>query len=164
MNICGFLPESLNEGDGLRAVLFFSGCKHNCPGCFSPETHDFNYGKLFDEEEENKIIGEIINNPLLDGITICGGDPFFSAKEVILFIEKIKKILPKLNVWIYSGFTYEEILKNEEMRKLLSLCDVLIDGRFIKEQEDLTLKFRGSRNQRIIDIKNSTIENIILLD
>jgi anaerobic ribonucleoside-triphosphate reductase activating protein len=164
MNICGFSPESINEGIGLRALIFISGCEHYCDGCFSKETWDYNYGLKFTYEKQIEIINIIANNPLLDGVTLLGGDPFYSAKEVIEFINLLKLKASHLNIWSYTGFTFEEILnsKNKDMIELLKLCDVIIDGRFINEQRDLTLPFKGSKNQRIIDVKKSLEINEII--
>ncbi|MBT2290026.1 anaerobic ribonucleoside-triphosphate reductase activating protein [Paenibacillus albidus] len=157
MNICGYYPESINEGEGLRAVLFLSGCRHRCPGCFNPETWNFNYGELFTLERRREIIAEIAGNPLLDGLTLAGGDPFFSAAEAVEFIHELRAELPDFPIWIYSGYTYEELTAAPGSPEwmLLAECQVLIDGRFVEELKDTTLPYRGSSNQRIIDIKAS---------
>ncbi|MNW28184.1 Pyruvate formate-lyase 1-activating enzyme [compost metagenome] len=152
MNICGYYPESINEGEGLRAVIFISGCKHKCPGCFNPESWSFEAGEEFTAERQLEIISDVKNNPLLDGITLCGGDPFFSPIETAAFVRLFRESCPGKTVWAYSGFTYEQIRRSVNMNELLSLCDVLIDGRFVEAQKDLTLAFRGSRNQRIIKL------------
>ncbi|KAA1184046.1 anaerobic ribonucleoside-triphosphate reductase activating protein [Paenibacillus sp. B2(2019)] len=158
MNICGYYPESINEGEGMRAVLFISGCRHRCPGCFNPETWNFKYGEFFTLERQHEIIAEIAANPLLDGLTLAGGDPFFSAEEVLGFIHELRTVLPGFPIWIYSGYTYEELtaLPGSPEWNLLTQCQVLIDGRFIEELKDTTLPYRGSSNQRIIDIPAST--------
>jgi anaerobic ribonucleoside-triphosphate reductase activating protein len=157
MNICGYYPESINEGEGMRAVLFLSGCRHRCPGCFNPQTWNFKYGEVFTLERQQEIIAEIAANPLLDGLTLAGGDPFFSAEEVLGFIHELRTVLPGFNIWIYSGYTYEELiaLPGSPEWNLLTQCQVLIDGRFIEELKDTTLPYRGSSNQRIIDIPAS---------
>lgn len=157
MNICGYYPESINEGEGMRAVLFVSGCRHRCPGCFNPETWNFKYGEVFTPQRQHEIIAEIAANPLLDGLTLAGGDPFFSAEEVVEFIHELRAVLPNFPIWIYSGYTYEELtaLPGSPEWNLLIQCQVLIDGRFIEEQKDTTLPYRGSTNQRIIDIPAS---------
>lgn len=163
-NYFGFLEESINEGYGLRSVIFFSGCKHNCFNCHMPKSHDFNYGKPLDEENTHKIIKTMKENILLDGLTLCGGDPFFVAKDALEFTRKVKKELPHFDIWSYTGFTYEEILNSndEDMINLLKEIDVLIDGRFVEKLKDLTLKFRGSRNQRMIDVKKSLELNKVI--
>ncbi|CQR51998.1 anaerobic ribonucleoside-triphosphate reductase activating protein [Paenibacillus riograndensis] len=157
MNICGYYPESINEGEGMRAVLFLSGCRHRCPGCFNPKTWNFNYGEPFTLERQREIIAEMAANPLLDGLTLAGGDPFFSAEEAAGFIQELRSVLPDYSVWIYTGYTYEELTAapGSPEWNLLALCQVVIDGRFVEELKDTTLPYRGSSNQRIIDIQAS---------
>lgn len=164
MNIVGYIPESISEGDGVRAVIYIAGCRHACKGCFSKHTWDFNAGEKFTEELQRSILSEIADNPLLDGITLCGGDPFMSSDELYGFVSKYKEMCPNGNVWAYSGFTYEAIARNESMSKLLSLCDVLIDGKFDISLRDVSLKYRGSSNQRIVDVKNSSIGNVAVIN
>ncbi|MEK5036316.1 anaerobic ribonucleoside-triphosphate reductase activating protein [Paenibacillus sp. FSL R7-0302] len=163
MYLSGYYKESINEGSGLRSVLFISGCKHACEGCFNTNAWDFKHGEEFTIKRQLEIIDDVKSNPLLDGITLCGGDPFFSTKEVIPFIKLLREQVPNISVWSYSGFTYEEICSNRVMKQLLLLCDVLIDGRFILAERDTTLLFRGSRNQRIIDVKESQEKGCVTL-
>ncbi|MEW4371214.1 anaerobic ribonucleoside-triphosphate reductase activating protein [Paenibacillus kandeliae] len=165
MNICGYIPESINEGRGVRAVVFISGCRHACPGCFSPHTWSFTAGEPFTASLQQDIIDGMARNPLLDGLTIAGGDPFFSADDVALFVEKVRAQLPQLSIWIYSGFTWEQIFFQQPQKylKLLSLCDVLIDGRFEKSLRDVSLPYRGSSNQRVIDVQQSIYQRQVIL-
>ncbi|MFP4977094.1 anaerobic ribonucleoside-triphosphate reductase activating protein [Paenibacillus sp. CN-4] len=155
MNLCGYYPESINEGEGLRAVIFLSGCRHRCPGCFNPETWNFRYGEPFTVERQAEIIEDIAANPLLDGITLAGGDPFFSAGEAAGFVDKLLQKVPGCSVWGYTGYTFEELsaMTDKPERQLLERCDVLIDGRFVEALKDTTLRYRGSSNQRIIDVR-----------
>lgn len=167
MNLCGYYPESINEGEGLRAVIFLSGCRHRCPGCFNPETWNFRYGEPFTEERQAEIIEDIAANPLLDGITLAGGDPFFSAGEAAGFVDKLLQKVPGCSVWGYTGYTFEELsaMTDKPERQLLKRCDVLIDGRFVEALKDTTLRYRGSSNQRIIDVRatlGSGTDNIVL--
>lgn len=157
MYISGIVKESLVDGLGVRATIFISGCRHNCKGCQNPETHNFKRGIEFDEELQEAIIKDIKNDPLIQGITLSGGDPMFSARELVEFVKLVKQELNDINIWCYSGFTYEMIIygKDLDMINLLKMCDVLVDGKFIEEQKDLTLPFRGSKNQRIIDVRES---------
>lgn len=155
MNLLGYIPESLNEGIGLRAVVFISGCRHACPGCFNPESWSFRSGELFTEVRQQEIIREIAGNPLLDGLTLCGGDPFFSAGECAEFVRRFRQSCPDRSVWAYTGFVYEELLEDEERRTLAELCDVIVDGRFVQAEKDVSLPFRGSRNQRLVDVPAS---------
>ena len=156
MKIAGFYDESISNGLGWRAVLFVSGCPHHCPGCHNKEAQDFNYGEEFNEEE---ILKRIKENSILNGITISGGEPL--CKEnipgVLKFIKDVKEIRPEFNVWCYSGYTLDQLIdrNDEETNKCLSEIDILVDGRFVEAKKDPTLKFRGSSNQRILDLKPS---------
>ena len=156
MKIAGFYDESISNGLGWRAVLFVSGCPHHCPGCHNKEAQDFNYGEEFNEEE---ILKRIKENSILNGITISGGEPL--CKEnipgVLKFIKDVKEIRPEFNVWCYSGYTLDQLIdrNDEETNKCLNEIDVLVDGRFVEAKKDPTLKFRGSSNQRILDLKPS---------
>ncbi len=156
MKIAGFYDESISNGLGWRAVLFVSGCPHHCPGCHNKEAQDFNYGEEFNEEE---ILERIKENSILNGITISGGEPL--CKEnipgVLKFIKDVKEIRPEFNVWCYSGYTLDQLIdrNDEETNKCLNEIDVLVDGRFVESKKDPTLKFRGSSNQRILDLKPS---------
>ena len=165
MNICGYYPESINEGDGLRAVIFLSGCRHRCPGCFNPATWNFNYGEPFTEQRQQEIITEMANNPLLEGLTLAGGDPFFSADEAADFIDKVRLSLPNFSVWIYTGYIYEDLITSVHSAeyRLLQKCQVVIDGPFVQSLKNTSLPFRGSSNQRIIDIQASLIYNDAIL-
>lgn len=146
MNISGIIYDSVVDGEGIRNTLFISGCLHHCHGCHNPQTWDFNYGYEFTEEKQNEFIEKCKKNPLLDGITVSGGDPIYSSKELIPFLIKYKKENPTHTIWLYTGFKYEDIANNE----VLKLVDVLVDGEYIEELRDITLAFRGSKNQRII--------------
>ncbi len=146
---------------GIRYVVFTQGCPHKCKGCHNPQTHDYNGGKIAKIDD---IVNDINKNPLLKGVTISGGEPFEQAKEVCSLLSKLDK---KLTVMVYTGYTYEYLLKNSNddncYKKLLSMTDILIDGRFILELKDLNLDFRGSSNQRAINCKKSLKENKIIL-
>lgn len=156
MKVSGFYDESISNGLGWRAVLFVSGCPHHCPGCHNQEAQDFNYGQEFNEEE---ILERIKENSILKGITISGGEPLCreNIPEVLKFIKDVKKVRPEFNVWCYSGYTLEQLMnRNDDItNKCLKEIDVLVDGQFIQGKKDPTLKFRGSSNQRIIDVKNT---------
>lgn len=140
------------NGPGIRTVIFVTGCTHNCKNCFNGEYQDFNYGEIWTENETLKAI-KYLNDENVSGLTLLGGEPMQNL-ELIEIVKKIKSEVLK-PIWVYSGYTFEEIISNEKRCELLELCDVLVDGRFVEEQKDLKLKFRGSRNQRIIDIKKS---------
>ena len=161
LRIAGVVKESTVDGPGFRYVIFTQGCPHKCEGCHNPETHDFNGGKLVPID---KIVQDIKKNPLLAGVTISGGDPLMQAGQVAKLLDKLDK---KLTVMVYTGFTYEYLLKNandnNKYMDLLERTDILIDGKFVKELIDENLIFRGSSNQRAIDVKNSLKENKIII-
>ncbi len=144
------LVDSIVDGEGLRSVIWTQGCSHHCKECHNPETWDFNTGTLVDIEDIKK---EIDNLSLQDGITLSGGDPFFQAKACTEIAKYAKE--KGLNVWAYTGFLFENLLKVEDMKELLKYVDVLVDGPFILEQRSLTLSYRGSSNQRIINVPKS---------
>lgn len=148
MRVMDIYHDSVVDGEGLRTVVFFAGCPHHCLGCHNPKSWEMCNGKEMSVED---ICTEVLANPLSD-ITLSGGEPFSQAKEVKKLAQRLKE--QKKNIWIYSGYTYEELQnsKNEHASELLSYCDVLVDGPFLLEQKDLSLPFRGSRNQRIIDL------------
>lgn len=153
MNISGIVYDSVVDGEGLRNTLFVSGCRHDCKNCHNPQTWDFNYGYEFTKDLQSEFIKKCKDNPILDGITISGGDPIYSSKELIFFLQKYKKVNPNHTIWLYTGFKYEDIKNNE----ILKYLDVLVDGRYIDELRDTTLAFRGSSNQRIIKLKGGNI-------
>ena len=154
MKMAGFYDESISNGLGWRAELFVSGCPHNCPGCHNKIAQDYNYGEEFDEQ---KIIARIKENSILNGITISGGEPL--CKENIAtgnkFIENVKKERPELDVWCYSGYTFEQLQeRNDEItNETLKKIDVLVDGRFVEAKKNPEIKFRGSDNQRLLQVQ-----------
>ncbi|MGN0622958.1 MAG: anaerobic ribonucleoside-triphosphate reductase activating protein [Oscillospiraceae bacterium] len=157
LRIAGLVGESIVDGPGFRFTVFTQGCPHNCEGCHNPQTHDFNGGYDIDTDE---IYEKIIKDPLLDGVTFSGGDPFCQCKPLAELAKKIHEFDGfKLNVIAYTGYTYEYLVSHADEEngymELLEQCDYLIDGRFVLSQRSLELKFRGSRNQRFIDVKKS---------
>lgn len=158
IRLFGTANDSIVDGPGLRYVVFTQGCLHHCPGCHNPQSHDLLGGYLKDIDE---LLIEIDQNPLLDGVTISGGEPFLQAEALIELIQKVKS--RQLHVMIYSGYTFEEILQlGTKEKELLSLCDILVDGRFELNKKSLSLCYRGSSNQRIINITQSLKENKII--
>ena len=150
LRISGKIEESIVDGKGIRYVIFTQGCPHHCPECHNPQTHDFNCGTEANIED---LFQEICENPLLKGVTFSGGEPFCQPAPLAKLADLVHQ--KKLDVTTYTGFTLEQLLeKNDsDINALLQRTDVLIDGRFEPEQKDLTLLFRGSRNQRIINVK-----------
>lgn len=143
-------PDSILDGSGIRTVIWFQGCLHNCKGCQNPETHDMNGGMVVDIDELKM---KLKNLKYQSGITLSGGDPFFQP-EAALEIAKFAKSVG-LNVWAYTGFTYEALLSDKSRLDLLKNVDVLVDGKFMMDKKSLNCKFRGSTNQRLIDVKKS---------
>ena len=161
-----FYADTAN-GIGARISLFVSGCTHHCPGCFNEETWDFNFGDPFTREVEDDII-EHLRPSYIDGLSMLGGEPMEAQNQRVLlpFLERVKQEVPHATVWIYSGYTFEELLDTENRRchteatrRILELADILVDGKFILAEKDVKLRFRGSRNQRILELKESLKEN-----
>ena len=163
MNMAGFYDESISNGLGWRAVLFVSGCPHHCPGCHNKIAQDYNYGTKFNKEE---IVNRIMDNSILKGVTISGGEPLCKENipEVLDFIKEIKEKRPEFNIWCYTGYTLEQLeeRKDKITDECLNEIDVLVDGRFVESRKDPTLKFRGSYNQRIIDIHKSLMQKQVV--
>lgn len=169
IRLSGIVQESLVDGEGVRFVIFTQGCNHNCHGCHNPNTHDFNGGFITDNEY---ILDSIRQDPILDGVTLSGGDPFFQAKELIPLCKEISQM--GLNIWAYTGFIFDEFLKfinnehcdkriNEHMIEMLKYIDVVVDGPFILSKRTLLQSYIGSSNQRLINVKDTIDKNKIVL-
>ncbi|KIL08451.1 ribonucleoside-triphosphate reductase activating protein [Clostridium botulinum] len=162
IRLSGIAYESLVNGPGIRRVFFSQGCNHNCKGCFNPDTHDFNGGE---ERNIDELIEDVLCNPMIKGITFSGGDPFERADE-FSYMAKIFKENNK-NIWCYTGYTFEYINDNLEINKgwkdLINNLDVLVDGKFEEDKKEDGLKFKGSSNQRIIDVKESLKSNKVVI-
>jgi len=154
LRLFGCVNDSIVDGPGLRYSIFVQGCYHNCLGCHNPESHDVNGGYLKDIEE---ILKEIDENPLLDGVTLSGGE---QVEALIELSKEIKK--RNLNIVLYSGYTYEQIINDVNKKRLLELCDMLVDGKFELEKRSLSLLYRGSSNQRLINVQESLKQNRII--
>ncbi len=158
------------NGVGLRVSLFVSGCTNHCKGCFQPQTWAFDYGKPYTSETEEQIISEL-SKEYYSGLTILGGEPFepTNQQEIVKLIRRVKRELPERNIWIYTGFTYDKDLVpggcryTEFTDEILDNTDILVDGRFVEELRNLMLNFRGSENQRIIDMKQTREKDEVIL-
>lgn len=150
IRLFGTVDDSIVDGPGLRYTIFTQGCHHKCIGCHNPKSHDINGGYLRDTQD---VLLEIAANPLLDGITLSGGEPMLQVEPLLEICKEVKN--RGLNIVIYSGFTYEEILKDSKKKELLQLCDMLIDGKFEQNKKSLALLYRGSSNQRLINVQES---------
>ncbi len=154
MNYHKIEKYSIANGTGIRCVLWVSGCSLHCKGCHNPSTWDFNSGKPFNEEAKQELF-EALSKPYIRGVTLSGGNPLEHSYQIFLLTKEIKENFPNKDIWLYSGYTYEQICQVRERFKALFYIDVLVDGPYIEEQRDITLPFCGSRNQRIIDVKET---------
>lgn len=151
LRIAGTVNDSIVDGEGIRFTIFTQGCPHNCKGCHNPQTHDFNGGEFV---EIGVLLDKIKANPLLDGVTFSGGEPFCQAEILAKLGADIKSL--GLDIITYTGYTFEELYNSrDDWRKLLEVTDILIDGKFVLELKDWQTKFRGSSNQRYLDCKKS---------
>lgn len=160
IRIAGIVDDSIVDGPGLRFTIFTQGCSHHCPGCHNPETHDPMGGR---EEETDRLIARMKKNPLLSGITLSGGDPMEQSAACAELAKAAHAA--GLNVWTYTGYTWEQLLKENEADRmaLLGETDVLVDGPFIQSQRSLELNFCGSKNQRLIDVPSSLRNGRVVL-
>lgn len=166
MNYSGIKYSDMINGKGIRVSLFVSGCTHKCKGCFNKDTWDPEYGNPFTEKEENEIFDYFKKyGSIARGLSLLGGDPTYykNTETLIAFLKKFKEKFPDKDIWIWSGFTWEQIMTDKKRSELISLCDVLIDGRFMLEEKNLNLKWKGSNNQRVIDVQKSLAANSIVI-
>ena len=162
MNYATIKWADVANGPGVRVSLFVSGCTNHCKNCFQPQTWDFTYGRPFTAETEEHLLA-LLAPGYINGLTLLGGEPFEPANQrtLVPFLRRVRRELPEKTIWSFSGFTYEELTgaaghpRCEVTEEMLSLLDVLVDGRFVEELKDLTLRFRGSSNQRLIDLNAS---------
>lgn len=153
LRILQIYPETISDGYGVRYALYFAGCVHRCPGCHNPQSHDPNQGEPLTEERFEKICRAIEGNPLLDGVTVSGGDPLLRPGPMGEFLRRLKE-RTHADVWCYTGYTLEECLADPGRRACLRWIDTLVDGRYVAALRDLSLPFRGSSNQRLIDVRS----------
>ena len=164
MNFSGIKNYDVANGEGVRLTLFVSGCRNRCKGCFQPETWDFNYGYEFSPSIQQEII-DMLGSPYIDGLTILGGEPFEPENEAALlpFIQRVRETYPNKTIWMYSGYLFSQIRYLPTGREILKLIDVLVDGRFEQDLASPDLKFRGSSNQRIIDVQKTLEKEKIVI-
>lgn len=162
MNYAQIRHYDVANGPGVRASIFVSGCTHNCKNCFNKEAQDFNYGNLYTKEVENKFMKYVLDDNT-KGVSILGGEPLMQTMDdsLLNLLKRIKKETNK-EIWLWSGYTYEEAILSEKRREILNYVDVLVDGRFEEENKSLLIKFRGSTNQRIIDLNKTRKEGKIV--
>ena len=170
MNFADIKQNDAANGPGIRVSLFVSGCRHMCKNCFNKDAWDFNYGEPYTEAETEKII-EAMRPDYIKGFSLLGGEPFEKENQAVLceVLEKIRKAYPEKTIWCYTGYDFEKDLLSGRLcdkmitDRMLSCIDILVDGKFVEEKKNLKLRFKGSENQRIIDVKKSLQENRIIL-
>ena len=174
MNYHKIEKTSIANGEGIRVVLWVSGCSLYCRGCHNPETWSLNSGKLFNEEAKRELF-ETLNKPYIQGVTFSGGHPLENEnlETIYLLIKEIQEKFPTKDIWLYTGYTFEQIfplittndfnLKRAYKQGIVEMCDVVVDGQYIEELRDITLKWRGSSNQRVIDVKKTLKQGEIVL-
>lgn len=173
MNYLGIEKSSISNGPGVRVVLWVSGCTLHCKGCQNQESWGFNVGRLFDDTAKKELF-DALDKPYIQGITFSGGHPLENnnVEDVYLLLKEIKEKFPTKNIWLYTGYTWEKIfptvcldmfnVNNVYRKAAVEMCDFLVDGQYIEEQRDITLKFRGSKNQRIIDVQETLKRGTII--
>ncbi len=166
MNYHKIEKTSIANGTGIRVVLWVSGCSLHCKGCHNPETWSINSGQPFNEEAKKELF-EALDKSYIQGITFSGGHPFesYNRSTVYCLVKEIKEKFPEKDIWIYTGYTWEEIFEKDirEIQRILYWTDVLVDGKYVDELRDITLKWRGSKNQRVIDVKASLGQEKVVL-
>ena len=168
MNYAQIKKTDIANGPGVRVSLFVSGCTHHCEGCFNSETWDFDYGQEFTEETQEEILG-LLEPDFIAGLTVLGGEPFepVNQRALLPFLKKVRKRYPHKTIWCYTGYLLDgQLWKGRAARcevtdEMLSLLDVLIDGEFVQGEKDISLQFRGSKNQRVIDVSQSIAQGRI---
>lgn len=160
LRLAGVCYDSLADGEGVRAALYFSGCDHKCPGCHNPETHDFYAGEIVTSETMAEIVEEINKRPYLSGITLTGGDPLYRPTQLAVLLQYIVEHVDRpINVWLYTGFCWEDVYD----LPVMELVDVVVDGLFLWTCSDKRLAYRGSLNQRIIDVKMTRAKGEVVI-
>lgn len=161
MNYAAIKKYDIANGPGVRVSLFVSGCRHHCKGCFNSETWDFNYGNAFGKSVMNELI-DALDKEYVEGFSLLGGEPFEpeNRETVQNILRVVRERFPQKTIWCYTGFKFDELKVNSS--SILEMIDVLVDGKFIEEKKNLRLKFRGSENQRLIDVKKSLAENRVV--
>ena len=167
MNYAQLRPIDVANGPGVRVSLFVSGCTHACPGCFNPEAWDFGYGQPFTQTEAEQVL-DALAKPYVKGFSLLGGEPFHPRNQetVLALVKKVRAALPQKDIWCYTGYQFEELAAGrvgERSRALLEELDVLVDGPFLLEQKSLSLRFRGSENQRLIHVPPSLERGEVVL-
>lgn len=164
MNYHNIKTDDMLNGDGLRVTCWVSGCDIGCFNCYNHQTWDFNSGIPFTEDTMQEILYDL-SKPYIKGLTLSGGHPLdpLNVPEVLKIVKRVKMVFPNKDIWIYSGYVWEDIIKDETLKEILKYTDVLVDGAYVDELRDISLPFKGSSNQRIIDVQKSLVENKVIL-
>ena len=164
MNYHNIKTDDMLNGDGLRVTCWVSGCDIGCFNCYNPQTWDFNSGIPFTEDTMQEILYNL-SKPYIKGLTLSGGHPLdpLNAPEVLKIVKRVKMVFPNKDIWVYSGYVWENIIKDETLSEIMKYTDVLVDGAYVDELRDISLPFVGSSNQRIIDVPKSLAENKVIL-
>ena len=164
MNYHNIKTDDMLNGDGLRVTCWVSGCDIGCFNCYNPQTWDFNSGIPFTEDTMQELLYDL-SKPYIKGLTLSGGHPLdpHNAAKVLEIVKRVKMVFPNKDIWIYTGYVWEDIIKDDTLKEILKRTDVLVDGAYIDELRDITLPFRGSSNQRIINVQESLKQNQVIL-
>ena len=164
MNYHDIKKCDLLNGDGIRVSLWVSGCEHNCNQCQNPQTWDINSGIIFDKDSEEELF-ETLREDYISGITFTGGDPLHenNLEDVLNIINKIRLLMPNKTIWLYTGYRWEDLMEDDSRRNIVSKCNVVVDGQYIEHLKDATLEWRGSSNQRIIDVQETLKGDSLIL-
>ena len=164
MNYHNIKTDDMLNGDGLSVTCWVSGCSIRCFNCYNPQTWDFNSGIPFTDDTMQEILYDL-SKPYIKGFTLSGGHPLdtHNAPKVLEIVKRVKMVFPNKDIWIYTGYVWEDIIKNDTLKEILKRTDVLVDGAYIDELRDISLPFRGSSNQRIIDVQESLKQNQVIL-
>ena len=161
--VSDYKPFNFVDGEGVRCSLYLSGCKFHCEGCYNQATWNFRYGSPYTKELEERIMSDL-SQSYVQGLTLLGGEPFLNTGVALSLVKRIREELPEKDIWSWTGYTWEELLQEDETKlELLRNIDILVDGRFKLSKKNLLLQFRGSSNQRIIDVKKSLAENRVVI-
>jgi anaerobic ribonucleoside-triphosphate reductase activating protein len=161
--VSDYKPFNFVDGEGVRCSLYLSGCKFHCEGCYNQATWNFRYGSPYTQELEEKIMSDL-SQSYVQGLTLLGGEPFLNTGVVLPLVKRIRTELPEKDIWSWTGYTWEELMQEDETKlELLRNIDILVDGRFKLSKKNLLLQFRGSSNQRIIDVKKSLAEKKVII-
>lgn len=162
LSLASIVKETISDGIGIRMSIYFNGCIHHCNECHNPETWRFDDTKIVSKDDINKIVTVYKKNPLLNGISLSGGDPLYNPEGMILFIQLLRNLLGNINIWCYTGYQFEHLINDDITHKFLTYINVLVDGPYQKSNRIYNMPFIGSSNQRIIDVRASLLHKKVI--